>query len=275
MGTAVNRRGCLTTAAVTAALFGLPRFSSRAQATRYAETAPPVFDDYALNPVRAWLQRYVPPSGYDPLKDQTLEYTGLMVHPPRGKVQTNVFENGRLSMKRMAGPDGVRYEIDQTLEDSGLRGTMQCRAGGFRAPVQWEFTASPNGDSRWTALSALTYRGTVDAKAGKVRLSTGKMGVTQDTKSPATLLWNLLDSPALQGIARERPYDLFWEGMTFRPGQTLTPDGFTVLPGSNTPVKTVMLHGPASMPLHFLVTEAGVPLGVTGFLCSWMLTKIG
>ena len=75
-------------------------------------------------------------------------------------------------------------------------------------------------------------------------------------------------------MKQKQQFDLFWEGLTSRPFQTLENDGYTVLPGSNTPVKTVMLHGPAMMPQHFLISEEGVPLGVTGFLTSWILTNV-
>jgi hypothetical protein len=272
----MKRRTFMKAAGMTGLVLGLPRFATAAQASKYAKTAPPIFDDYALNPARSWLQNYTPPTGYAPGKSQTLTFESLSCRPMKDagkKPSSNVINAGGLVLKRTVEKIRIRYDLEQTLEDSTIEGSFVCRPDAFRTPLEWELTAQPHYEREHRKLATLNYRGTV-SKDG-CHCQAGPLDQAVPLNHPASLFWNLLDAgEALQNLKQKQHFDLFWEGLTARPSQTLENDGYTVLPGSKTPVKTVMLHGPAMMPQHFLVTEEGVPLGVTGFLVSWMLTKV-
>jgi len=82
---------------------GLPRFATLAQASVYAKTAPPIFEDYALNPVRQWLGAYTPPTGYAPEKSQKLTFKALSFRPAK-KNSGNIFDVGSLVLKRIVEP---------------------------------------------------------------------------------------------------------------------------------------------------------------------------
>lgn len=270
----MKRRTFIKATGLTGIALGLPRFSSLAQASMYAKTAPPIFEDYALNPVRQWLGEYTPPTGYAPEKSQTLTFEALSFQPERRNHPNNIHNTGRLILKRTVEPDRIRYDIVQELEKAKIDGLFICQPDAFRTPMEWELTARPYGVWEHRRLAALmNYCGTVSQKS--CRCQAGALDQTVSLNHPVSLFWNLLDAgKALQALAQKQQFDVFWEGLVARPNQTLENDGYTVLPGSNTPVKTVMLHGPAMMPQHFLVTEEGTPIGVTGFITSWMLTHV-
>lgn len=253
---------------------GLPRFATFAQASIYAKTAPPIFEDYALNPVRQCLGAYTPPTEYAPEKSQKLTFQALSFQPKRRNHPNNIHKTGHLILKRTVETNRIRYDIVQELEGAQIEGFFICQPDAFRTPIEWELTARPSGVWDHRELAALVnYRGTVSQNS--CRCQAGALDQTFSLNHKASLFYNLLDAgKALQTLPEKQQFDVFWEGLAPRPNQTLDDDGYTVFPGSNMAVKTVMLHGPAMMPQHFLVAEDGTPLGVTGFMTSWMLTRV-
>jgi hypothetical protein len=233
----------------------------------------------AFNPVSGYVQSYSPPEGrISPDQQQTLVFDIVGWKTGKDRKSPDAPLLGEATVVRHPAADGVRYEVTQRNgADDVLTGTFRCNASAFHSLVSWEYEHALGAQAANVAgWSRIRCEGECDGKKAVVRTN-GSRSVTA-VAAPLLCRWGLLDaaarmaelcSPTSRCSVLEVPSGL-------RHGQQFTEDRKVVLPGAvSSPIRTYLQTGPATLPTHWIVDEAGRPLFVTAFLTSWALKSIG
>ena len=232
----------------------------------------------ALNPVSEYARSYVPPENVlDPSRSQSLKFDiiGWRTGKSRQIVSTPVL--GQVSITRNPLKDAAEYEVVQDLtKRERMTGRFRCLIDSRHSLVRWQFEYALDSNRKNIADMSRTRQ---SGRREGNKIITVADGAESVSASSAPLLcrWGLMDVASRMGglCGAEDRYTVLHEPSGLRQNQRFREDHGGVLGDEeDTPIRTFLQTGPATVPTHWIVDLQGRPLFVSGFLVSWALKVI-
>lgn len=232
----------------------------------------------ALNPVSDYAGSYVPPdNALDPSRSQRLKFdiVGWKTDKSRQIVSTPVL--GQVTVMRNPLKDAVEYEVVQDLaKREKMTGRFRCLTDRRHSLVDWQFEYALDSNRKNSAGMSRT-RQSGRREGDKIISFTDSAEIVSASSVPLLCRWGLMDvasrMDALCGTGDR--YTVLHEPSGLRPDQRFREDhGGDLANGQDTPIRTFLQTGPATVPTHWIVDLRGRPLFVSGFLVSWALKAI-
>jgi len=270
----LNRREFVRHGSVVAALLAMGRLPVLA---RTGDTLPA-----AVEPVTGFLAGYAPPAPRRLRETYRLMYDIVLWHeraPATGITKNGLV--GRVDLRRVGVPEGVRYSIDEVRRYAGIANRLTARLtcagdrlGSLRA---WESRASwrplPDKSPLRHRLDALVVNGRKEHD--RVLHSDGRQ---EDSARPLASLWSLIDFVARRGgPATDVSLDLLADLSSVSPGARLRYDGpveVEVAGKRLLRLASYVLTGRGILPTNYLVDEPGLPQLVTVSMVSYALREV-
>jgi hypothetical protein len=230
---------------------------------------------YALKPVFQYLRTWkAPVLPYSQNGSMTLGYDMVDWMAPGGGGEARNSVVGRLTLSRRRSPDGI---IDLSVEHScghdQWTADVTCRDDRWCTPVEWDFRSEPRAPHpQFQNLVASGLKGKNNGEAVDIIRTNGRTVSVPFSGSlmfPFAMLacpekWD----PAAAGnktVTAVR--DLYY----LLPDQHFVADGQVSLAGG-TSLSAFLQHGPGWVPANYVSGPTGLPLAMTGFLISYILT---
>lgn len=235
----------------------------------------------ALEPIRGFVPRFTPVTDgpADP-ENYTLNYD--VVHWRGGRedaAKSGVV--GSLKIERHAREDAVHYRISQDIGFGGRRNILQagivCSPGLLETLRSWDlhaFSRDANGNKM--PLSVMSEKGR--NSAGQIRIEGSNYSYEHSSNRPVVSQWTILHRflGGMDGGTRAE-FDLMHDLSVFKPAQELSYDGeieAKVKGGRRVKFDTYLQLGEGTLPIHYVLGDAGRPQFVTAAMLSWALTGV-
>ena len=232
----------------------------------------------ALNPVSKYAMSYVPPDGVlDPSRPQSLTFDIIGWGTGKGRQIVSTPVLGEITVKRSPSGDGVEYEVELDLaKREKMTGRFRCLTDHRHSLAQWQFEYSLDAKPKNLAgMSRTTQSGR--REGGKIITVTDGAETVSTGSAPLLCRWGLMDVACRMAElcgASDR-FTVLHEPSGLRADQRFREDRAGGLgDGENSPIRTFLQTGPATVPTHWIVDSRGRPLFVSAFLVSWALKAI-
>ncbi len=232
----------------------------------------------ALNPVSQYVKRYVRPKGVlDASQRQILTFDILGWRTDKGRqiVATPVL--GEITVKRNPLGGAVEYEVEQHLgKGEKMTGRFRCLTDRWHSLEQWQLEYALDSKHKNIANMSRT-RQSGRRESDKIVTVTDGAETVSACSAPLLCRWGLLDAACRMADLCEtgERYTVLHEPSGLRPDQRFRQDRSGILGhGEDTPVRTFLQTGPATVPTHWIVDSQGRPLFVSAFLMSLALKAI-
>lgn len=235
----------------------------------------------ALEPIRGYVKNFKPvtegptDSAHYMLKYDIIHWRGGRRDAARNGVV------GTLEIRRQARRNDVRYTIKQNVEFGGrqniLHADIACAPDPPNTLRNWDLhTFARDRNGKKMPLSELREEG--QNRDGRIEVSGSNYDYKRKARRPVVTQWTFLhgflDDMGQGGIQR---FDVLHDLSLFKPDQQLRHGGeitSKVGGGQTMRFDTYAQLGEGTLPIHYVVDDAGRPQFVTTAMLSWALADV-
>jgi hypothetical protein len=230
---------------------------------------------YALNPAFQYLQTWTPPVAlYSENEPLTLGYDMIDWMAPGGGGEAENKVIGRMKLsRRRTGAGNVFLNIDYTCGRDRWIADVTCRDDRWCTPVEWTFRSMPEAPhGQVQNLVTTAFKGVRGETALTLTWTSGRQA-TVPVSGPLMFPFAMLACPEKwsPAAAEKKPVTAVRDLYHLLPDQRFVADGRVPL-ADGTSLFTCLQHGPGWVPANYVSGPTGLPLAMTGFLISYILT---
>ena len=277
----MDRRDFLKTAVMVAgagaACAGPARAKQRGSGVETGGRAP------AVEPIADYLEKWTPVDGpeLDPEK-YSLTYDVIHWNGTRtGTIRNPII--GRLSLSRRPDGDGARMKVNQRVEFGGhqniLAADILCVASDPPGRLSSWTLETEGRPGKRQGLVPMKMRDEGRNRGGRIVIETDPCRQEYTAENPVVSQWTVLDA-VVAGAADDEvlSLDVLHDLSLFSSGQTLRHAGPVDVPvkgGRTVRMDSYVRTGSGTLPVHYVVDDAGRPQLVTACTVSWGLKALG
>ncbi|QHI69826.1 hypothetical protein [Tichowtungia aerotolerans] len=227
---------------------------------------------YALNPAFEYLKKWVAPTApYTPDGPMVLKYDIINWMGEGGPHNTVI---GKLILSRLRREQGrVAFRVDCACGQDHWVSEVTCLDDVWNTPEEWTFTSKPlSPDTNCRNLVENRFKGI--RKKTELELTwAGGRKKSIPFSGPILFPFALLASPEkwARSSAADQPMNALRELHYLMPDQRFIADGTVVLTDGSS-LGSFLQYGPGGIPVNYVSGPTGLPLAMTGFLISYLLT---